>query len=94
MDVEIPGTLLLLGYKEIFGEDPPDQNGRINLLEGIDKDAILHELASLNLRQLPPMCLTINDDEIFQMKMLHHLSGANDSTQKPYIKAYDKSRDE
>ncbi len=91
MNVEIPGTLLILGYKEIFGEDPPNQSGRIALINGIDKDAILHELASLNLRQLPPLSFSINDEEPFQMKMLHHLSGANEYTKKPYIQAYDKT---
>jgi len=94
MRIEIPGSLLIIGYKEVFGENPPDLMGRISFLEGIDKNAILHELASLNLRQLPPMSMSINDGETFQMKMFEHLSGKNTQVKKPYLITYDKTGSE
>jgi hypothetical protein len=48
MSNNIPKVQLILGYKEILGEEPPEH--RLSLIEGICKKNLIAEIAGLNYR--------------------------------------------
>lgn len=69
----LPRTNVILGYKDLFNEEPPED--RIALVRHISKDVIIAELAGLNYRLTGRMAKEIDTNFETQTRELLYFSG-------------------
>jgi hypothetical protein len=69
----LPRTNIILGYKDLLNEDPPDN--RIDLVRHISKDIIVAELAGLNYRLTGRIAKEVDTNFETQTRELLYFSG-------------------
>jgi len=77
---------LILSYQEFFNQKPPEN--RLELLNGVSKNEIIHQIASLNTRLKPPGHVSYDLSLKTQLEELKYFSGFNEELSKRNYLAY------
>lgn len=72
----LPKSQLIIGYKEVFGGDPPKD--RLNFINNCSKEVVLAEICGLNYRLKPKDAIYQDISLETQIKELHYFSGSVD----------------
>jgi hypothetical protein len=83
----LPRTNVVLGYRDIFKQDPPEN--RLSLVRHLSKDVIVTELAGLNYRLAGRVAKEVDTKLETQLRELLYFSGGITQLNEKYAKLID-----